>query len=176
MQRARAEKGGAEEEGRRRADEDTHDLPTGARPTRKGLDETRDLDTGSRQVRRRDLAAGDTETEAEPRKPSETASHDWDAIVQKARKTAESERGEGMDVFERRRMESAGKVSRKAGFIAEVQALAKFDEGLACMKKRDYHGALEAWTAALKLDPENKLYQGNLKMLRKLMNEGEHES
>jgi len=44
----------------------------------------------------------------------------------------------------------------------------KFELGLSRVKERDFEGAAVAWQEALELDPENRVYQGNLKRLQKL--------
>jgi hypothetical protein len=50
-----------------------------------------------------------------------------------------------------------------------LSAEALFDEGLQRMRSRDLPGALAAWTAAVELVPDNRKYHGNLRMLRRLM-------
>ncbi|MFW5739382.1 MAG: tetratricopeptide repeat protein [Myxococcota bacterium] len=46
-----------------------------------------------------------------------------------------------------------------------------FDDGLTCYRKKDYHGALEAWEKAVKLAPDERRFQVNLEKLRKMMDE-----
>jgi len=85
-----------------------------------------------------------------------TGSHVWDAVVQKqapsAPKPPATPRGS-----------AAGR--------PELQALARFDEGLEHMRNRNLDAALEAWEEALALAPDNRLIQSNLRKLRKLMEE-----
>ena len=48
-----------------------------------------------------------------------------------------------------------------------AEAAAKFDEGLALIRDGQKAEALAAWERAVELNPENRRYQSNLRLLRK---------
>jgi Flp pilus assembly protein TadD len=59
---------------------------------------------------------------------------------------------------------------RKATDEQDLAALA-FDEGLALIRQGDRESALAAWERAVALAPDNRRYQGNLRLLRKALEE-----
>jgi hypothetical protein len=87
---------------------------------------------------------------------SQEPSHGWDAAVRKART---SEPGQPKAT------------SPKSLLSPSERAMRIFDEGLACMREKNYDRAFGLWNEAARLDPENRLYQTNLRRLKKLMDE-----
>ena len=49
----------------------------------------------------------------------------------------------------------------------EGEGRALFEEGLSRWRNKDFKGTLESWTRALELDPDNRSYQSNLRMLKR---------
>ena len=107
----------------------------------------------------------------------------WDTLVSRAHQEAQDRRSSRGDEEERWLSKSppAGKRGGKrkktrrkkkdpdeVPLTAKDQARVKFELGLSRVKERDFEGAAVAWQEALKLDPKNRVYQGNLKRLQKL--------
>ncbi len=84
----------------------------------------------------------------------------WDAVVDRLRRQDGADRGARLTAAQRRREQSA-----------EVRATTLFEQGLEKMRAKDLQGALECWTKATELDPENRLVQGNLRVLKKQLAE-----
>jgi eukaryotic-like serine/threonine-protein kinase len=118
--------------------------------------------------------------EDETPSPSVTRDHEklhmWDAFIKSrvdARETEEDEAGESSPLFEPPRREKRGTSWWTGRGDQQAQAAASFDEGLELVRKGRREEALLAWEKAVALDPENRRYQGNLRMLRKSIGEEE---
>ena len=57
----------------------------------------------------------------------------------------------------------------KAGVGAEMAATRHFEKGLVAFREGRHAEALDEWSAAVELDPENKVYRSNLQRLKKRM-------
>ena len=94
----------------------------------------------------------------------------WDTLVSRAKQAQtpdaeEDERWLGKSPRKKRRKKKA---SDRVATTPEEQAREKFELGLSKVRERDYEAAEAAWNEALELDPDNRVYKGNLKRLQKL--------
>jgi hypothetical protein len=72
--------------------------------------------------------------------------------------------------------EQPKKEPRRSFAAPAVLARSKFEEGLLSMQSKDLRAALAALEEAVKLAPENRLYQGDLKIIKRLLSEEERQS
>ena len=102
----------------------------------------------------------------------------WDTLVTRARKEAKASTREAQQEVKQaaqRQREQERQARREesstgpAPTEAESRARAKFELGLSLVRERDFPGARVAWEEALKLDPDNRVYKGNIRRLKKLM-------
>jgi serine/threonine protein kinase len=77
------------------------------------------------------------------------------------------------DIFARRRVGESPAPGRSGSppfeerrALPDPEAVRFFDQGLAFLADKQYQLALDAWERALELDPNNRMYQTNLKRLR----------
>lgn len=84
--------------------------------------------------------------------------HDWDAVVQRMRRTDSPGR-------------AASREREEETQSPEARALALFEEGLEKMRARDAQGAHACWSKAVELDPGNRVYQSNLRVLKRQLAE-----
>lgn len=113
--------------------------------------------------------------EATPRPISATG---WDAYIDRSR-DRRGEPGQGSETKTaftagpRHLMPAAQRTfgSWKNLSEEESEAAAKFDEGLALIREGQRESALGVWERAVELDPDNRRYRGNLRLLKKAMEE-----
>ena len=129
--------------------------------------------------------------------PDEPSDHPWHQVTRHASSpgigdsSATGQRGHMWDAFIRSRPspgigESEGRQGSSTAETAGEQvraeppwrppqsaehseAAAKFDEGLALIRAGQREQALECWEQSVALDPDNRRYQGNLRLLRKTL-------
>lgn len=70
-----------------------------------------------------------------------------------------------------RRAEPGQGAREGEGQSPEVRANALFEDGLEKMRARDTQGALACWAKAVELDPGNRVYQSNLRVLKRQLAE-----
>ena len=109
--------------------------------------------------------------------------HVWDLLIERARDGRETSQQE----LEESSQEPSGVVERDPGEVRpasspqltahaaqEIQlevragrARRAFESGLEKLREKDLDGALEEWSKAVELEPDNRAYQSNVRMLKK---------
>jgi serine/threonine protein kinase len=120
-----------------------------------------------------------------PERVAASDKHAWDLVVERATAIAADDDLPGnvsgrVDRADTPAVPKAGRDAfghsrpvgswRKATDEQDLAALA-FDEGLALIRQGDRESALAAWERAVALAPDNRRYQGNLRLLRKALEE-----
>lgn len=126
------------------------------------------------------------EKETEPDAGAKTDSgpkHVWDLLIERARDGRETAQQE----LEGSSQEPSGVVERDSGEvrpasspqltahaaqeikleIRAARARRAFENGLERLREKDLDGALEEWSKAVELEPDNRAYQSNVRMLKK---------
>jgi serine/threonine protein kinase len=102
-----------------------------------------------------------------PLTPPAARAHAWDAVVRKVL----SEKAEPTAEAKKAPPPSPRPQSERHRVSDETRALLKFDQSLGHMRAKEYQSALSSLEEAIRLAPDNRLYQGNLKILKRLASE-----
>lgn len=128
--------------------------------------------TQEEMERERESGHVDSTHDESPLAPAEPHLHMWDAFIRK-RVSADDELSSTSIWGSAPKRETSTRPIRDddpwSGSRTDphVEAAAKFDEGLVLIRDGYKAEALRAWEQAVELWPDNKKYQGNLRLLRK---------